>query len=197
MMQIVTALLLVAGCGSSPRSSDASSVPDDAGSDAGGDATAPGCARRADWLVNERFTDAQITTENDQVYGTTGMTIDIYAPSAAADSCAARPVLVMVHGGAWVIGQKEWLETRARFHARRGMVVATLDFRKTTQGELCTSPGALDAVSTHKTSSYRMQLPHPRQGRCSTATGSSAQRARRHPHCSCYTQTLIRRPGIF
>lgn len=140
-MRIITILLLVAGCGSSAGSSDAWPVLDGAGTDV----TVSGCARRADWLVNERFTDAQITSENDQVYGTTGMTIDIYVPSAMADSCATRPMLVMVHGGAWVIGQKEWLDTRARFHARRGMVVATLDYRKTTQGGLCTAPNPVNA----------------------------------------------------
>lgn len=114
--------------------------------DAPGDVSAPaGCAARADWLVNERFNDSQVTVENDVVYGTTGMTLDLYVPSAAADPCSARPMLVMVHGGGWVIGQKEWLETRARFHARRGMVVATLDYRKTTQGALCTSPNPVAA----------------------------------------------------
>ncbi len=136
-----TFLLVVAACGSSTEVADAP-ISTDAGTI---DAAPEGCARRADWLVNERFSDAQVTTENDAVYGTTGMTIDIYVPSAAVDTCAARPMLVMVHGGAWVIGQKEWLETRARFHARRGMVVATLDYRKTTQGALCNSPNPVQA----------------------------------------------------
>jgi acetyl esterase/lipase len=43
----------------------------------------------------------------------------------------------MVHGGGWTIGQKEWLDARARFYARRGMVVATLDYRFTTTSMLC------------------------------------------------------------
>jgi acetyl esterase/lipase len=110
------------------------------------DAALPGCGT-SDWLIADRFTDADIRMTNDLVYGSDGETIDLYVPDPARDGCLARPILVMVHGGGWTIGQKEWLDARARFYARRGMVVATLDYRLTTVPMLCdTTDGWARAV---------------------------------------------------
>ena len=100
------------------------------------DVVLPGCGT-ANWLVTDRFSDADIRVIDNVTFSTGTSTVDLYVPDPARDGCRARPILVMVHGGGWTIGQKEWLDARARFYARRGMVVATLDYRFTTSSMLC------------------------------------------------------------
>lgn len=101
----------------------------------------PDACERVGRFDVERFTDEQVALVDDVVFATTGTTLDLYVPDAALEPCPTRPVLLMVHGGAWVVGQKEWMDARARFHARRGLVVATVDYRKTTSDALCSGDG--------------------------------------------------------
>lgn len=66
--------------------------------------------------------------------------LDIYKPKN--DNNCNRPVMVLVHGGAWIAGSKEDpdLILLSREFARRGWVVANINYR----------------LGTHKTSSYTM-----------------------------------------
>lgn len=124
----------------SGTSSDATSVAtgDDETSSESGDP--PACTEPGRFDA-ERFTDDEITLVDDVVFSSNGTSLDLYVPDAGLEPCPNRPVLLMVHGGAWVVGQKEWMDARARFHARRGLVVATIDYRKTTPEALCSGDG--------------------------------------------------------
>jgi acetyl esterase/lipase len=52
--------------------------------------------------------------------------LDLYLP---ADSTAAAPLLVMVHGGSWKTGDRTELPAMARYFAARGIAVAMPDYR--------------------------------------------------------------------
>lgn len=65
---------------------------------------------------------------------------DIYKPKN--DGNCLRPIMIIVHGGAWVSGSKEDINTvlLSREYAKRGYVVANINYR----------------LGTHKTSNYAM-----------------------------------------
>jgi acetyl esterase/lipase len=56
--------------------------------------------------------------------------LDLYKP--AGDNNRFRPVLIMVHGGAWMSGSSRDVEVliMARYMAKRGYVVASINYRK-------------------------------------------------------------------
>lgn len=66
--------------------------------------------------------------------------LDIYKP--IKDSNCSRPILVIAHGGTWISGSKEDVNTVyiSRFFAKRGWVVANINWR----------------LGTHKASNYNM-----------------------------------------
>lgn len=66
--------------------------------------------------------------------------LDIYKPRM--DSNCLRPIVVLVHGGAWVAGSKEDINLvlMSRAFAKKGWVVANINYR----------------LGTHKASSYNM-----------------------------------------
>ncbi|MBL7827115.1 MAG: carboxylesterase family protein [Saprospiraceae bacterium] len=84
------------------------------------------------------FTQKQFEfrVEKDLVYGSsvdyagqnTELTLDLYKP--IGDNNTDRPLLVMVHGGAWLAGCKENEAFFAEEFARRGYVVASVNYRK-------------------------------------------------------------------
>lgn len=56
--------------------------------------------------------------------------LDVYRPAGAqAGTGALRPGLLMVHGGAWIIGPREQQMWYCREFARMGYVVAAIDYR--------------------------------------------------------------------
>lgn len=73
--------------------------------------------------------------EKDLVYGTAvnylgqtdTLTLDLYKP---LNDDVARPLLVLVHGGAWLSGCKEDMAWLCEEMAARGYVVATVNYRK-------------------------------------------------------------------
>lgn len=65
---------------------------------------------------------------DDVPFGTTGQTLDIWAPAAPAS--APRPVLVFFHGGGWVHGDRRAYDFAARAFAKAGYVVVVPDYRK-------------------------------------------------------------------
>ncbi len=58
-----------------------------------------------------------------------GLTMDIYEPDA--DTCQLRPLLVLIHGGAFIVGDKrdDLQEKFADYFAKRGYVVASVNYR--------------------------------------------------------------------
>ena len=79
-------------------------------------------------------------TETDYAGNPAVLTMDIYRPTG--DLNCFRPVIVLVHGGAWIGGSKEDVDLvyMSRFFARRGWVVANINYR----------------LGTHKAANYTM-----------------------------------------
>ena len=63
--------------------------------------------------------------------GALDLQLDLYAPATTMDEL--RPGIVLVHGGDWVDGQREYLVPLAINLALRGYVVATIDYRLASQ----------------------------------------------------------------
>ena len=78
---------------------------------------------------------AEVTVQNGIVYGratnyrgvTQDLLLDLYLPAPGPH--AARPTLVMVHGGSFVGGSRSMYVEAATEYARRGFVVASVDYR--------------------------------------------------------------------
>lgn len=54
---------------------------------------------------------------------------NVWYPKLALDPLAKRPFILMVHGGGFVSGQRQDLDTLCLMFARRGFVAATIDYR--------------------------------------------------------------------
>jgi acetyl esterase/lipase len=81
-----------------------------------------------------QYSDAQLTTVANQTYGTavdsTGATIplqlDLYLPPGLT---VDTPTVVTVHGGGYIGGTRSEMAGAAKSYARRGFVVANIDYR--------------------------------------------------------------------
>jgi hypothetical protein len=84
--------------------------------------------------------DISYGTATDYAGNSVELLLDIYKPKN--DGNCLRPIMIIVHGGAWVSGSKEDLNTvlLSREYAKRGYVVANINYR----------------LGTHKTSNYTM-----------------------------------------
>lgn len=56
------------------------------------------------------------------------LTLYVFAPTAPSPS-AARPAIVLFHGGGWVIGEPAWAFGRAHYFSEHGMVAVTAQYR--------------------------------------------------------------------
>lgn len=84
------------------------------------------------------FTQPQYAwrVETDQVYGVAQnyagiqdtLSLDLYKP--VGDDNLRRPLIVLVHGGAWIGGCKENMRWLAEAMAARGYVTASINYRK-------------------------------------------------------------------
>jgi dienelactone hydrolase len=89
-------------------------------------------------LAAQSFTQKNygFRVEKDLVYGqavnylgiTDELTLDLYKP--VGDGNTHRPLLVLVHGGAWLSGCKAEMSWLAEEMAQRGYVVASVNYRK-------------------------------------------------------------------
>ncbi|MGB7348067.1 MAG: alpha/beta hydrolase fold domain-containing protein [Pirellulaceae bacterium] len=72
-------------------------------------------------ITNQRYSDAE---------GKAGL-CDVYLPDAKTkgDEVTKRPAVVIVHGGAWMTGDKWTLENYSRLLASHGFVVVTINYR--------------------------------------------------------------------
>jgi len=76
--------------------------------------------------------EGQVQVQKDIVYGEAGgqkLLLDIYAPAAQGQK---RPVMLLVHGGAWVAGDKQGSAFIGEFLARHGYVALGIDYRLAT-----------------------------------------------------------------
>ncbi len=70
-------------------------------------------------IADQRYSDAA---------GRSGL-CDVYLPNKNSDSENLRPAIVIVHGGAWMSGDKWTLASHSRLLARHGFVVVTINYR--------------------------------------------------------------------
>ncbi len=78
----------------------------------------------------------KIEVEKDIVYytGDTNLTLDLYQP--AKDAIAARPVIILAHGGGFYIGDKTQVSALAESFAKRGYIVVSFNYRLKEHPEL-------------------------------------------------------------
>lgn len=101
-----------------------------------------------------RLPERAITHREGVRYGTapdvTGRDVDLLLdlflpPESAHDDLSGRPTLVLVHGGGFAAGSRTLHTDDALGYARRGFVVATIDYR--------VDPDAGDSASAHRAAS--------------------------------------------
>jgi acetyl esterase/lipase len=72
---------------------------------------------------------SRVTVVPDLVYDTRGGTVlhaDLYLPGPAS---SPAPVIVWVHGGGWLFGDRKSAPNLSRFFAERGFAMAAIDYR--------------------------------------------------------------------
>ncbi|MBV1922717.1 MAG: carboxylesterase family protein [Flavobacteriaceae bacterium] len=85
----------------------------------------------------EVFTNNEIETTLNAVYGSAinwegdaeSLEIDFYLPSLDIDPLSSRPFILLIHGGGFTIGDKSSYAFECRALARRGYVVASMNYR--------------------------------------------------------------------
>ncbi|MBK7147258.1 MAG: carboxylesterase family protein [Bacteroidetes bacterium] len=55
--------------------------------------------------------------------------LDVFAPKLTADSLSNRPLILLIHGGAFLTGNRQAMHYQCMEYARRGFVVATMTYR--------------------------------------------------------------------
>src|SRR5205085_551226 len=87
--------------------------------------TALALLQRADRLMNDGgpMVDVQRAVPVDEVDGWR-LTVDVYVP----DVSAPRPVLVLCHGGGWVMGNPRTHDRMAREFAAAGFLTVSVDY---------------------------------------------------------------------
>lgn len=60
---------------------------------------------------------------------TQSLQMDVYYPSAAVDSMQSRPFILLIHGGAFLVGNRNDMAYECMEYARRGFVAATITYR--------------------------------------------------------------------
>jgi acetyl esterase/lipase len=74
--------------------------------------------------------NAPVSIQQDVAYGTVAghpLLLDIYAPGD--HSSTWRPAVVLIHGGSWTGGDKEFMRSMASFLSRSGFVAFAVDYR--------------------------------------------------------------------
>ncbi len=100
-----------------------------------------------------RLPESAIEHREDLRYGTApdvagrpvALLLDLFLPPPAADP-SGRPTVILVHGGGFAAGSRTQHADDAMAWARRGFVVATIDYR--------IDPDAGASVSAHRAASY-------------------------------------------
>lgn len=84
------------------------------------------------------FEEADILVDSNVVYGAAPrwpsqvvdtLHMDVYYPSLDADELAKRPFIMLIHGGAFLGGNRNDMRNMCRNFARRGFVAATMTYR--------------------------------------------------------------------
>jgi acetyl esterase/lipase len=100
-------------------------------------ASAQFCTSDTRFSEIEFFANTQIDSLKNVTYGNSltwdgvseDLKIDYYFPKTTIDPMPSRPFILMIHGGGFNIGAKEDLILECRELAKRGYVVATMNYR--------------------------------------------------------------------
>lgn len=84
------------------------------------------------------FEETDILVDSNVIYGAAPrwpsqvvdtLRMDVYYPSLSADELAKRPFIMMIHGGAFLAGNRQDMRNTCRAFAQRGFVAATMTYR--------------------------------------------------------------------
>lgn len=122
----------------------------------------------------EKHVPAGVQTSAGQPYVADGRTLsfDVHRPApGSAASSGALPLVVWIHGGAFVSGRKEDVANYARIYAARGYVVASVDY---TLAPDATHPAQVRQVDTAIAALLRDAARHGIDARRVVLAGDSA-----------------------
>jgi hypothetical protein len=112
---------------------------------------------QSDYCIADRFgpttvfEDDDIVVYTDVEYGVANhfltdqpvsLLADVYLPNPEIDPMATRPLVVLIHGGAWLAGNKSIMAYQCQEYAKRGYVAISVGYRL---GWGCTGTDALTA----------------------------------------------------
>lgn len=88
-------------------------------------------------FVDSVFTSSQIKKDSNIVYAKAkneagqlqDLQLDVYYPQLSADTMSKRPLVILIHGGAFMAGNRNDMAFQCREYAKRGYVAATLTYR--------------------------------------------------------------------
>lgn len=103
----------------------------------GGSLFAQYCTQDNRFTEVEYFSDNQISSDLDVVYGSAqdyygfvqDLKFDIYYPADSVETLIERPFILLIHGGSFLMGQKSDWENDCKEFAKRGFVAATMSYR--------------------------------------------------------------------
>ena len=95
------------------------------------------CTNDTRFAANDFFTNSQIEVQTNLVYGQAinaqgnwdTLLMDVYRPRSSADPLLARPAVLMMHGGAFLTGNKSQRVGECLAFARRGYVAISINYR--------------------------------------------------------------------
>lgn len=95
------------------------------------------CTEDNRFTEKEYFSINQIDSTFDLTYGSAlnwqnaneDLKLDIYYPTLNQDNLSERPFVLIIHGGAFIVGDKSDWRLVSREFAKRGFVVATINYR--------------------------------------------------------------------
>jgi len=90
----------------------------------------PGCdgtRYKEDVFATVKKTTVQYATVVNQANATMTLSMDIYEPQG--DPIAARPVVVLAHGGSFIFGDKSGMASYCELLAKKGYVAASIQYR--------------------------------------------------------------------
>ena len=123
---------------------------------------------------NYTFDSSQIKITTDVPYAiserwpsqiTDTLKLDVFEPDPAIDSLDKRPFILLIHGGAFLAGNRRDMHYQCMEYARRGFVAATISYRL---GWNCSATDLLGVCILCQGENYKLQ----------TATYRAAQDAR-------------------
>lgn len=132
------------------------------------------------------FDSADIRKDSNIVYAvsknyfsgvTQNLQMDVYYPSSSVDTMQNRPFILLIHGGAFLAGNRNDMAYECMEYARRGFVAATMSYRL---GWNCAATDLIGVCVFCQAQNYNLQ----------TATYVAAQDARaalRYVNANCST----------